>query len=82
MKIIGYRRNDFVTKEGKPVTGCRFYLSTEIDSGYGEGVSVKDIYLSDARMAALKISPHDLINHEVEVYYNEYRKPVSIMVLD
>lgn len=23
MKIIGYRRSDFVTKEGRPVTGCR-----------------------------------------------------------
>ena len=27
MKIIGYRRSDFVTKEGRPVTGCRIYLA-------------------------------------------------------
>lgn len=32
MKIIGYRRSDFVTKEGRPVTGCRIYLATEIAS--------------------------------------------------
>ena len=35
MKIIGYRRSDFVTKEGRPVTGCRIYLATEIASQNG-----------------------------------------------
>lgn len=40
MKIIGYRRSDFVTKEGRPVTGCRIYLATEIASQNGEGVFV------------------------------------------
>ena len=37
MKIIGYRRSDFVTKEGRPVTGCRIYLATEIASQNGGG---------------------------------------------
>ena len=55
MKIIGYRRSDFVTKEGRPVTGCRIYLATEIASQNGEGVFVRDMYLSDAKMAELKI---------------------------
>lgn len=39
MKIIGYRRSDFVTKEGRPVTGCRIYLATEIASQNGEASS-------------------------------------------
>lgn len=52
MKIIGYRRSDFVTKEGRPVTGCRIYLATEIASQNGEGVFVRDMYLSDAKMTA------------------------------
>ena len=51
MKIIGYRRSDFVTKEGRPVTGCRIYLATEIASQNGEGVFVRDMYLADAKMA-------------------------------
>lgn len=82
MKIIGYRRNDFVTKEGRPVTGCRIYLATEIDSEHGEGVSVRDIYLSDAKMAELKVNLRDLMGHEVKIYYNEFKKPETIVVLE
>lgn len=81
-KIIGYRRSDFVTKEGRPVTGCRIYLATEIASQNGEGVFVRDMYLSDAKMAELKINLHDLMGREVKIFYNEYRKPENIVVLD
>ena len=73
MKIIGYRRSDFVTKEGRPVTGCRIYLATEIASQNGEGVFVRDMY---------KINLHDLMGREVKIFYNEYRKPENIVVLD
>ena len=76
MKIIGYRRSDFVTKEG------RIYLATEIASQNGEGVFVRDMYLSDAKMAELKINLHDLMGREVKIFYNEYRKPENIVVLD
>ena len=72
MKIIGYSRNDFVSKEGRPITGCRIYLATEVDAGKGEGVMVKDMYLSDA----------NLMGREVKIYYNEFRKPESIVLLD
>ena len=82
MKIIGYRRSDFVTKEGRPVTGCRIYLASEIASQNGEGVFVRDMYLSDAKMAELKINLHDLMGREVKIIYNEYRKPENIVVLD
>ena len=82
MKIIGYSRNDFVSKEGRPITGCRIYLATEVDAGKGEGVMVKDMYLSDAKMAGLKINLHDLMGREVKIYYNEFRKPESIVLLD
>ena len=78
MKIIGYRRSDFITKEGRPVTGCRIYLATEIASQNGEGVFVRDMYLSDAKMAELKINLHDLMGREVKIFYNEYRKPENI----
>ena len=82
MKIIGYSRNDFVSKEGRPITSCRIYLATEVDAGKGEGVIVKDMYLSDAKMAGLKINLHDLMGREVKIYYNEFRKPESIVLLD
>lgn len=81
MKIIGYRRSDFVTKEGRPVTGCRIYLATEIAPRTGRASS-SDMYLSDAKMAELKINLHDLMGREVKIFYNEYRKPENIVVLD
>ena len=81
-KIIGYSRNDFMSKEGRSITGCRIYLATEVDAGKGEGVMVKDMYLSDAKMAGLKINLHDLMGREVKIYYNEFRKPESIVLLD
>ena len=48
----------------------------------GEGVFVRDMYLSDAKMAELKINLHDLMGREVKIFYNEYRKPENIVVLD
>ena len=65
MKIIGYSRNDFMSKEGRSITGCRIYLATEVDAGKGEGVMVKDMYLSDAKMAGLKIKLPALLGGEV-----------------
>lgn len=82
MKVVGYRRNDFVTKEGKPVTGCRIYLATDIPADSGEGISVRDMYLSDHKMAELQINLRELLGQEVKVYYNEYRKPETIVVLN
>jgi hypothetical protein len=40
------------------------------------------MYLSDAKMAGLKINLHDLMGREVKIYYNEFRKPESIVLLD
>lgn len=82
MKVVGYRRNDFVTKEGKPVTGCRIYLATDIPTDSGEGISVRDMYLSDHKMAELQINLRELLGQEVKIYYNEYRKPETIVVLN
>lgn len=82
MKVIGYRRNDFSTKDGKHITGCRVYLSTDIAPEDGQGISVRDLYLSDAKMASLGINLNDLMNHEVRVFYNEFRKLEAIMPAD
>ena len=82
MKVIGYRRSDFTTKDGKHITGCKVYLSTDIAPEDGQGIAVKELYLSDAKMASLGINLNDLLNREVHVYYNEYRKPEAFMPVD
>ena len=33
-------------------------------------------------MALFKINLHDLMGREVKIFYNEYRKPENIVVLD
>lgn len=82
MKIIGYRKNDFKTKEGVEVTGYSVYIATEIDPRRGAGVSVERQYLSDAKLAKEGIDLAELMNHEVKVYYNRYGRVDSIVPID
>lgn len=82
MKIIGYRRNDFATNDGKQVTGCNIYIATEIDPRRGAGVSVERQYLSDAKLAKEGIDLAELMDHDVKVYYNRYGRIDSIVPVD
>lgn len=82
MKIIGYRKNDFKTKEGLEVTGYSVYIATEIDPRRGAGVSVERQYLSDAKLAKEGINLADLLDREVKVYYNRYGRVDSIVPVD
>ena len=81
MKIIGYRRSDFVTKEGRPSPAAASTSQRRLPPRTGRASS-SGIYLSDAKMAELKINLHDLMGREVKIFYNEYRKPENIVVLD
>lgn len=82
MKIIGFRKNDFKTKEGVEVTGYSVYIGTEIDPRRGAGVSVERQYLSDAKMAKEGIDLAELMDHEVKVYYNRFGRVDSIVTVD
>lgn len=80
MKIIGYKRADFKTKDGAKVTGFNVYVENEIDPQHGKGVQVDRIYLSDNKLARESISLEELLNKEVKIYYNRYGKPDSIVL--
>lgn len=82
MKIIGYRKSDFTTKDGVSVTGYSVYIATEIDPRRGAGVSVERQYLSDAKLAKEGINLADLLDREVKVYYNRYGRVDSIVPVD
>lgn len=82
MKIIGYRRNDFNTRDGKSVTGYNVYIATDIDPRRGAGVSVERQYLSDAKLAKEKIDLASLLDREIRVYYNRYGRLDSIVLVD
>lgn len=80
MKIIGYRKADFKTKDGVEVTGYNAYIATEIDPRFGAGVAVERVYLSDAKIAREKIDLAKLMGKDIKVYYNRYGKVDSIAV--
>lgn len=80
MKIIGYKRADFKTKEGSKITGFNVYVENEIDPQHGKGVQVDRIYLSDNKLARESINLEELLNKEVKIYYNRYGKPDSIVL--
>lgn len=82
MKLIGYRKSDFTTKDGLPVTGYNVYIATEIDPRRGGGVSVERDYLSDAKLSRENLKLDELLGHDIKVYYNRYGKIDSIVVQD
>lgn len=82
MKLIGFRKADFVTKDGAPVTGYNVYIATEIDPRRGGGVSVERDYLSDAKLSREGLKLDELLGRECKVYYNRYGKIDSIVVQD
>lgn len=81
MRIIGYRKADFTTKDGIEIKGWNAYIATEIDPRYGNGVAVERLYLSERKLEREGIDLEKILNHELRVYYNRYGKVDSITVL-
>ena len=82
MKLIGFRKADFVRKKEENVTGYNVYIATEIDPRRGGGVSVERDYLSDAKLSREGLKLDELLGHDIKVYYNRYGKIDSIVVQD
>lgn len=82
MRIVGYRRADFVTKDGKEIKGCNVYIAKEINPDQGAGVSVESFYLTDDKCLREGIDLAALLGRNVRVYYNQYGKIDSIIADD
>lgn len=82
MKIMGYRKADFRTKDGVEVKGYNVYLSTAIDPRYGGGLMAERIYLSESKLAREGIDLATCVDRELRVYYNRYGKVDSIALMD
>lgn len=80
--MIGYRRADFVTKDGAEIKGYNVYIATEIDPRNGAGVVVERQYLSEAKLEREHLDLAKIIGHEIKVYYNRYGKIDSIVQQD
>ena len=51
MKLIGFKRNDFSTKEGTTITGYSLYLAYPATGPEAQGVVAEHIYMTDAKLA-------------------------------
>lgn len=76
MKVIGFKRNDFTTKEGATVTGLNLYLAHPVTGSDADGMVAERVYMSDAKPARCGYKPK--VADEVSVLYNRYGKPESI----
>ena len=72
MKLIGFRKSDFLSKEGTSITGYTVYLSYPI-TGDGAGQACDRIYITDAKLAKCGYTPH--VGDEVNVTCLLYTSP-------
>lgn len=79
MKVIGFKRADFMSKEGAPITGYNLYLSYPITSEDADGSACERYYMTDAKLARSGYKPH--VGDEVNVSFNRFGKPDIITVI-
>ena len=76
MKVIGFKRADFMSKEGAPITGYNLYLSYPITGEDADGSACERYYMTDAKLARSGYKPH--VGDEVNVSFNRFGKPRSL----
>ena len=57
MKVIGFKRADFMSKEGAPITGYNLYLSYPITGEDADGSACERYYMTDAKLARSGYKP-------------------------
>ncbi len=67
MKVIGFKRADFMSKEGAPISGYNLYLSYPITGEDADGSACERYYMTDAKLARSGYKPH--VGDEVNVSY-------------
>lgn len=77
MKVIGYRKSDFDTKDGNHITGYNLYLSEPLQKG--EGVSGERVYITDKVLEESGYKPH--VGDEVRLDYNRFGKVSGVTLV-
>ncbi len=76
MKIEGFKRSNFTTKDGAPIHGLNLYVSYPATGEEAEGLICERLYMTDAKLAMCGYTPK--VGDEVTVSYNKFGKPASI----
>lgn len=79
--ILGYRRADFISKDGQTVKGCNVYIGDDITRD-GAGLAVERMYLSDRRAETTGIDLAALVGKHVTVLYDRRGRIASIATAD
>lgn len=79
MFIQGFKRADFTSKEGTPITGYNLYLSYPLTGEDADGSACERYYMTDAKLAKSGYTPH--VGDEVNVSFNRFGKPDIITVI-
>ena len=77
MKLVGYRKSAFTTKDGTHISGYNLFTEETISEG-GKGVQTDKLYLSDAKIASFDLDLDSLVGKEIVVYYNRWGKPSAV----
>jgi hypothetical protein len=65
-----------VGKDGSPVTGKKFFISSPIEQGQGSGVSVESFFMSTQKLDHIEFVPK--VGDNVEILYNRYGKVATM----
>lgn len=77
--IVGVELVDF-EKDGKKVSGTRFYTLEDIPADRGTGKKADKIFMSDAKLKQIGFTPS--VGQTVSVYYNRYGAVVYLTLVD
>jgi hypothetical protein len=80
MKVVGYRKSDFRTKDGTEIKGYNLYLTEPIVAEDGKGTSTEHLYLSEKKIADNNLDLSTLVGKEIVVTYNKWAKPERIFL--
>lgn len=73
MKVVGYRKSDFHTKDGHEIKGYNLFIEEPIVSN-GEGFQCDKIYLTEAKLEKMEVEIESLLGQEIVISYNRWGK--------
>ncbi len=77
MKVVGYRKSAFTTKDGTHISGYNIFTEEPIKDN-GCGVQTDKFYLSDAKIESFGLDLDSLVGEEVVISYNRWGKVAAI----
>lgn len=77
MKVIGFRKSDFMGNDGEMVKGMNIFVT--YPSEKGEGEECERLYLTEKRLAEIGYKP--AVGDEVKPEYNRFGKIAGLELL-